>query len=311
MPSDRRRLRGRRAARVAALAVALLAAAGCGEPAEPVARVRAESAELSLPYPQATEVTLSWQVLAPVEAAGGRPTVFVHLLDDEGAVVRTFDHPFPRDWQPGAEVSYPLTVHQSMLGPPLPQGTYRLTLGLYEGPERWALDAGDDLGRMEYEVARVEVPRAQPQALPAMEYFGRWGALAAGGDRQVLGYRWLGDRGEVHVEGSAGGDLGLVLEIAEPPAGSRRVLEGDAEVACLRVSSTCDGSERTLSGTGRVALSVTVPAQRDCVVELAPNYRFEPAGGEGAAAAAGDGEADGQPASLARLTVVTWSPAGG
>jgi hypothetical protein len=303
MPSGRRRLRRRRAASAAALAALLLVTAGCGEPAEPVARVRAAPAELSLPYPQAAEVTLSWQVLAAVEAAGGRPTVFVHLLDDEGAVARTFDHPFPRDWQPGAEASYPLTVHQSMLGPPLPQGTYRLSLGLYEGAERWALDAGEDLGRMEYEVARVEVPRAQPRALPEIEYFGQWSGLAAGADRQVLGYRWLGGRGELHLtDSSSPGRLGAVLEITDPPPGGSWVLDSGAEVPTLRVHSNCDGSDHTLSGSGRATLSVDVPASRACVVELVPNYRFVPAAGQPATEEAPP---------LARLTVVTWTPTGG
>ncbi len=289
------------------LAAATLAAAGCrDEPAQPVARVAAEPAALTLAYPQSAELTLTWSPQAAIEASGGRPIVFVHLLADDGEVVRTFDHPFPRDWEPGSEASYPLTLYQSMLGPPVPAGSYRLTLGLYDGDTRWPLDGCEEIGRMEYQVARVEVPRAQPATLPEVDYAGSWRELAAGGDRQVLGYRWLGDRGEVRVQGAGrGGELGMAFELADPPAGRQRVLEGDAEVPCLRLTSTCDDSERTLSGSGRVTLSVAVPAGRDCSVQLAPNYRFsEPTGA--AAATATEEEPP-----LARLIVVTWDPAAG
>jgi len=295
-------------------AVALTLAGGCSEPVEPVARVVAQPATISLPFPRSADLDLTWDLRADIETAGGRPTVFLHLLDEDGHVLRTFDHPFPQDWRTGAEVSYPLAVYQSMLGPPLPRGRYRLTLGLYEGDRRWPLDAGEPVGRMEYEVARVEVPAARPGELPEVGYFGRWTPLVGGADRQVLGYRQLGAEGQVTVgEVTPGGTLGMVFELGEPKPGQVRVMDDGGEVPSLRVSSTCDGSQRTLSGPDPMRLAIQVPAGRACDVHISPNYHFadrvadSEAGDETAAGSAGD---EVEFASLARLTVVTWDPAG-
>jgi hypothetical protein len=300
---------------VALLAVAVLAlAGGCSEPVEPVARVEAQPATISLPFPRSADLDLTWDLRADIETAGGQPTVFLHLLDEDGQVMRTFDHPFPHDWRTGAEVSYPLSVYQSMLGPPLPRGRYRLTLGLYEGDQRWPLDAGEPAGRMEYEVARVEVPAVRPGELPQVEYFGRWTPLVGGADRQVLGYRLLGGEGQVKVgEVRPGGTLGMVFELTEPKPGQERVMDDGGEVPSLRVVSSCDGSQRTLSGPDPTKLEIQVPAGRACDVDISPNYHFSggEAGGEtGDEAAAGSAGDEEEFTSLARLTVVTWDPAG-
>ena len=276
--------------------LALLATTGCGGPPEPVGRLAAEPATLVLPYPRSVEVMLRWTMLADVDAGGERPTVFVHLLDADGGVARTFDHAFPRDWKAGGEASYSLTLYQSMLGPPLPEGRYRLTAGLYDPEQRWALESGEEIGHQEYVIAQVDVPPAQRDALPAIDFAGSWGPLVAGGDRQVLGYRWLGGGGTIRLgEVTQAARLGLVVEIPDLPPDEMATADGDAPRLALQ--SDCDGSQHTLSGAGPAAVAIAVPAGPGCQLTLAPNYQLT---GEHAAQLEG----------LARLIVVTWEPQG-
>ena len=117
---------------------ALSLVSGCGGDT-PVARVEIEPKEARLPFSQAQNVRLTWTPSAALE--GEKPTVFVHLLDSEKKVARTFDHPFPQPWSEGKPVSYDLKLYQSALAPPLPAGKYQVTLGLYgKDNKRWALD---------------------------------------------------------------------------------------------------------------------------------------------------------------------------
>lgn len=297
----------RRLAPFALLLGAALAFVGCSKPEEPVARVEVQPETTSLPFPRSADLELTWDLRSDIDTTGAGPTVFIHLLSADGQILRTFDHPFPQGWHEGGEVSYPLPLYQSMLAPPLPAGRYRLTLGLYEGDRRWPLDAGEEIGHMEYVVARVDVPASQPGELPTVEYTGAWTPLLAGADRQVLGYRLLRGEGQVKVGAAgAGGTLGMVFELADLQPGQRRVMDDSGEVPSLRVSSTCDGSQRTLSGDGPVKLAIQVSAGGDCTVDVSPNFHFS--GLDADAAAEGD-EAAEEPPALARLTVVTWDPA--
>ncbi|HEX6200848.1 MAG TPA: hypothetical protein VF150_11320, partial [Thermoanaerobaculia bacterium] len=171
--------------RALALPAAVLCLAGalgaCGsEPAEPVARLTVAPAEVELRYPESAALSAAWEMTAPLEdggagAAAERPWVFAHLLDDAGAVVRTFDHELPVPWRPGETRSAPIELWQSALAPPLPAGSYRLTLGLYspEDGRRFPLvTEAPEVKSGEYQVARVRVP--PPEAGPELAFTGGW-----------------------------------------------------------------------------------------------------------------------------------------
>lgn len=275
------------------LLAAAVPLAGCGEEAEPVAEVAVEPQQLTLPYPEAREVEMSWQPETPIQP-DGPALVFVHLLDADGEVERTFDHPFPREWRPGQAVTYPVHLYQSLLAPPLPEGEMALTVGLYDADGRWPLEGGEEMGREEYRMATVEIPPFDPSVLPRLDFVGEWSPLEPGADRQVLGSRWLGREGSITVEGApTAGRLGLLLETPEAPAGVERVMEGPAEAPSLKVTSTCDGSERRLSGTGLSRMDLDVAAGEPCEIRLQPNFHFEDPDYRNRAV---------------RLVIVTWNP---
>jgi hypothetical protein len=269
------------AALAAGVVVAAVLACG-GEGVAPVGRLSAEPAMLDLPYPGRAEIDLTWAPSRPLGDGGDEATVFVHLLDDSSAVVRTFDHPFPEPWKPDATTSYPLTLNQSLLGPPLPPGEYRLTVGLYGPRGRWPLEDGDEVGRQEYAVARVRVPEPDFETLPELDFDDGWEALQPGLDRQVLATRWLGRGGTVEVgEAAQAGRLTFVLEIPPQLAGTSPVFAPGAEIPRLTVTSTCDDGAHSLSGTRRAEITVDVPLGGGCRVSFEPNFHYATADAPG------------------------------
>lgn len=295
----------RNAARLlAALTLSLVAGACGGGVSTPVARLKVEPAEVTLPYPGTAELEATWEPLAPLAGlTGPAPTVFVHLLAEDGQVVRTFDHLFPGAWEPGEGRTSTLELWQSALAPPVPAGTYRLTAGLYS-PEtdRWALEtSGEEVGRHEYVVARVRVPPA-PQGGPDVRFTGSWRRLVMTPDRQVIARRWLGAEGGLVLEGmEAPLRLGLGLWLPEPEeVDLRLVLEEGASEPAVTVRSPCSAEAPVLSRPGfhRVELVLDPGAEGgDCPVELDPNFVLL------------------ELSSLERFTLdlrrVTWQPAGG
>ena len=139
------------------LALALLAAllSACGGAGEPVARVSLAAGEIVLPHGVMVPTELRIEPLREL-GEGKRALVFAHLLDAEGTVVRTFDHPVPSAWRVGETIVDQVPLAQPVLGPALPRGDYRLTLGLYDGgDERWPLAGlGEEVARLEYLAAR-------------------------------------------------------------------------------------------------------------------------------------------------------------
>lgn len=328
-----RTLRSR--ARTVTLAASVLAAiallvTGCGGGEEPVGSVTAEPSEILLGYPESSHVQLTWKMDADLEGTDARPLVFVHLIGDERQVLRTFDHPLPEDWQAGEEISYPLELYQSMLGPPLAQGSYRLTAGIYTGEHRWALD-GEEVGRQEYEIARVQAPAPEIGALPKVSYGSGWTPLAAGNDRQVLGSRALGARAKVQVsEAPEAGVLALHFETQDVPEGFRmtRKVEADGDAADgsetegseaadsqpaslpaggaawtpeIRAYSSCSDHELRISGAGTSTYTVRVGEGANCEIDLVPNYSVE-------AVQPKPGEEE--TINLGRLMKMTWTPEG-
>lgn len=269
-------------------AVALLCSAGTvsgcgGEPPRPVGRLGVSPAGVELGYPGSATLSAEWAMKEPLSGEPGdartgteAPWVFVHLLDESGAVVRTFDHELPFPWRPGESRSAPIELWQSALAPPLPAGDYRLTLGLY-GPRdgrRWALETeAPEAAAGEYEVAAVRV--LPPSSGIALGFEGSWWPAQEGSDRQVLARRWLQREGTIEVSGlsePALFELGLLFP--EAGEGARLVLVEGAEGARLRISSACAPGEVTLETPGRhrVELALEAPADGRCTVRFEATF---------------------------------------
>lgn len=261
-----------------AASAALVVAAGCAGEGEPVAHLRVEPGAIELPHGSYVDLRFTWEHLAPLEGATA-PRVFLHLLDPEGRLVRTFDHDPEGSWSPGGTWTYTTRVFQSFLAPPLPPGTYTLTAGLYDAEgNRWPLAVeGEAVDEGEYAVASVEVPETGPDQ-PALAFSQTWSPTLAGSDRQVVGYRWLTRSGDVVLTELPGpGTLWLALRV--PTEGGelqRRVNDPEApEGAAPRVGITtsCGAYEAQVSGEGAHGIEVPVtPAEGRCTVTLDPNY---------------------------------------
>lgn len=318
---------------IATLAAGLAVFAGCGgEEAEPVARLVAEPMELTVAYGTYAGLSLAWTPVAELEGASGEARVFLHLLDEDGELARTFDHDLPGTWSVGGERSYRVPVYQSLLAPPLPPGRYSLTAGLYDGENhRWPLDfQGERVGRHEYRVAAVEVP-ARGAEPPAVQFSPTWSPTLAGADRQVVAFRWLAGEGAIRLSDvPEDGTLWMVLRIpgAQEAGATRRLLpvmeegeergegpaagedgeeseaggeEGGAPPPAgeprVSVTASCSGFEAQVSGEGRHDLEVPVTAGgSDCAVTLSPNYTVESRAGEDR---------------TVLLEILAWRPAGG
>lgn len=279
---------------------ALSLVSGCGGDT-PVARVEIEPKEARLPFSQAQNIRLTWTPSAALEDE--KPTVFVHLLDSEKKVARTFDHPFPQRWTEGKPVSYDLKLYQSALAPPLPAGRYQVTLGLYgKDNKRWALDGlGESLGRDEYPALQVEVPANNPK--PHFGFSPTWLPVEPGSDRQVLARRWVAGRGAVRlVDQRGGGTLWMVVHV--PPMDVpdyKLVLDPGATTPSVMLAANCGGADATVSGPGlhEVELAMTPPPPGSfCRVLVTANYVLEPINSTGRK----------QSASLENIA---WMPAGG
>jgi len=264
-----------------ALAAGLAGVGGCGEgDGEPVARLAAEPMRLELPYGSYAELDLDWRVSAEPEEAAEPLRVFLHLLDADGDLARTFDHDVSGAWSAGREWRYTTRLYQSLLSPPLPPGAYALTGGLYDAEgRRWPVATESErVGRDEYRLATVEVP-SRGIELPEVEFTGGWSPTLAGADRQVVAFRWLSGDGAIGLrELSERGTLWLGLRV--PPEGGtlrRRMIgeaaEGGDGVPRVRIAAGCSGFEAQVSGEGRHDVAVPLTsADGSCEVVLEPNY---------------------------------------
>jgi hypothetical protein len=259
------------------LAILVVAAclAGCrGEPPA-VARLSVEPHTVRLGFPELREVRFDWQPVAAL-SGGASPTVFVHLLDGKGRVLRTFDHPFPGAWQEGVPSAYEVKLYQSALAAPLAAGRYRLTAGLYGAHGmRWPLAAGPPVAREEYQVAEVEVP--PPAGGPRFLYSGAWLPSEPGGDRQLLARRWLAGEGTLEVRDMPGpGSVWIVLSIPDGKGpGEQLVFDPGANTPSVLVDGSCGGAETGLSGSGRHEAEIAADGSAHggvCQLHLKPNF---------------------------------------
>jgi hypothetical protein len=161
-----------------------------------VGSLHASLASQRLGYPETVPLHFEWIPAAPLVDPAGSPTVFVHLIDDHGALRRTFDHPFPQGWNVGRPVAYDIDLYQSALAPPLPKGRYVLTAGLYDPPRqtRWRLEAGAEAGKREYRIGELDV--VEP---------GAWGPSEPDASLQILSRRRLLGPATLRFAGAAGG----------------------------------------------------------------------------------------------------------
>lgn len=249
---------------------------GCSGEPPAVAIVEVETRELDLPHRRFASLDLSWQPQEPLDGRSGQLRVFVHLLDEPGSVVRTFDHPWPGSWRPGSRADYRVKLHQSALAPPLDPGTYALTLGLYDSEgRRWPLAThGEAVDRHEYQVAEVRVP-PESGSEPMFQFSPDWLDSEPGRDRQILARRWLTGAGHLRATGlDRPGELWLRLLL--PTAGGEQelvLIEGALQQGAV-VRSDCGDVEVRLAGSGShdVLLPITPDGDDSCAIAITPNF---------------------------------------
>lgn len=266
------------------------ALSGCGgDRGQPVASLTATPERLVLPYGAFTELELGWRVTAQAEGAVEPLRVFLHLLDAGGALARTFDHDLPGPWREGREVQYQARIYQSILAPPLPPGAYTLTGGLYDGEgRRWPLDTeGERVGRDEYRLATLEVP-SRGLELPTIEFSETWSPTLAGGDRQVVAFRWLSGDGTIRLRDlHESGTLWLGLRVPADGEGDlrRRILEpaaGGEGIPRVGIAVDCSGFEAQVSGEGHHDVGVPLTlAEEPCTVAFDADYVMDSPGESG------------------------------
>jgi hypothetical protein len=257
-------------------------ALACAGGKTPVAELAAVPETLALGWPELAEVELELTPMAPLPAEAGDPIVFLHLTDESGAVVRTFDHRLPGEWRPGRAQRYRVRVHQSALVEPLPAGPYRLTAGLYD-PElgRYALRTrAEEVGRQEYRLVRVSVTPPDREA-PQARFSEQWLPPEPGGDRQVLVRRSLrgGAVGTIQFGPVSGpGVVQLGLFVPPSTAGDARFeLLDEGPQPRVRIASTCGGELAEITGTGRFDVDLAIEGelvQGTCEVTLEPNFQL-------------------------------------
>lgn len=168
--------------RTLTVAVAVVAPfAACAPAPEPVGRLTAEPVRVDLPYPRFADLQLRFEPTAPLEGLVGEANVFVHVLEEPGNVIRTFDHPLPETWTPGEPIEYSIPLYQSALGPPLQPGVYPVSVGIYDGEgSRWPLITdGAEVDSGEYAVAELTVPEAAGEE-PMFYFSAAWGPIEGG-----------------------------------------------------------------------------------------------------------------------------------
>jgi len=252
---------------------------------EPLARLAVAESALDLPWPQRREIRVDLDLLAELPVDAGPPRLFVHLLDSDARIVRTFDRELEPEWWPGDRIRVPVVIEQSALAEPLPPGRYRLVIGLYDLRfGRYLVErAPDGASVRAVEAGSVEVPESGPGA--GVKFVSGWFETQAQRDQQVLGARPLapGGVGELRVGPlreparlyamvAIRGVDARVSEIAtEDPGGAQH----------LTLEVACTGEVVTATGEGVHLLEVALPARTDgCDLRLRTDFRRPGSGGE-------------------------------
>lgn len=287
---------------ISALVLLALASGACRKATSPVADVDVHPSQLRLAWPEYREIDLAVRPLAALPGGATRPTVFLHLLDEPGSVVRTFDHPLPEDWKPGKKIEYRVPIYQSALAEPLASGRYLLSIGIYDASgRRFALRTGGrEIARREYQIATVEVPPAAENG-PQARFSETWMPPEAGTDRQVLVRRTLrgGAPGTIQF-GPVNGPGRILIGLLVPwssTSEARLELASGASQPKVRVTSSCASEQAEVSGSGEFDLDLSVPpdaAHVTCELNVDPNFKLTTAG-----------RAE---STSVRLELLAWSP---
>lgn len=249
---------------------------GCAPVEEPVGKLTIEPQSITMSYPQAMRVTLTWTMTKALAGLEGTPRVFLHLIDGDGEVVRTFDHDFNGTWSAGSETSYDVVMSESALVPALPEGQYALTAGLYDAAgSRWALDVeGEEIHPQEYRIATV-TSRADATA-PQFFFSASWLPVEGGTDLQILARRWLAEDGVLRLSEIPGeGVLYLRIGIPRETGSQELVLDEGATVPAVHVATTCGDYETAVTGSGSHVAEVPVAIagdERACDISFAANF---------------------------------------
>ncbi|HEY7369186.1 MAG TPA: hypothetical protein VIA29_04810 [Thermoanaerobaculia bacterium] len=248
----------------------------CGR--SPAASLEVEPRVVRLDPGRSVPLRVEFRPESAIDVPPERVYVFAHLLDERGAVVRTFDHPLPAGWKKGEILAYDLDLYESVQADPLAAGSYALTMGLYdiERGYRWPLRVEGEKGKTrEYRVATVEA--APPGAdNPRFQFAGDWSPPEPYADKQTIVLRWMLGAAEIRVR-----------EIPSPGTVRLRLrVEGEPGVT---LRSTCEpGSVRPLP---KGSHWISIEAAGDCEIQVDPAAPSEHA-----------------VAALARLEVVAWRP---
>lgn len=258
------------------LMLVVVALAACAPADPPVADFSITPQSIELSYPHFVSVQLAWTIKGTLEGAAGDPRVFLHLIDQDGDVVRTFDHDFPRPFKPGAEVVYSIPLSESALVPALADGQYALTVGLYDADDnRWPLAvAGEEVSPLEYRVATVT--SVSTGESPKFFFSPAWLPVEGGTDLQVLARRWLGDDGVLRLSEIPGpGSLRLGIGIPSADGPQELVLGEGAEMPSVRIETTCSEYVTEVTGSGSHFIEAPVSGVGDeatCDVSFSTNY---------------------------------------
>ena len=216
-------------------------------------------------------------------APGVVPQVFLHLVDEPGSVLRTFDHTLPGEFRHGREIAYRVRIHQSAIAEPLAAGRLHADGGLYDGAGgRFRLrSASPEVARLEYAVghrarARAVAGDARRALLPELA------AGRAGQDRQIVARRPLAGAGPGTLQiGPLQGPGEILLRVGLPAAGSGRLESLAADTTPkIRLHSSCGDFSAELSGEAGadgsgVELLIPVPATAgpaECDLRIEPNF---------------------------------------
>jgi hypothetical protein len=261
--------------------IVLFLVAGCERSAPPVAEVSVQPTEVQLGFPGTAPLEFEWRVGETLEGLQGKPRVFVHLLEEDGEVVRTFDHPLPFEWRPGATETYVWNIEQSALVPALEEGSYRLTIGLYDmAGNRWPLDVdGEEVADVEYHAATLNATQDEA-GFPRFYFSASWLPVEGGTDRQVLGRRWLAEDGVLRIgEITAPGTVRLLVGIPSDEAIAQElVMEGEASEPAVTIGSSCGDAQVTVTGNGSHWVEIPIEAGEDgavppeCELSIDANY---------------------------------------
>lgn len=247
-----------------------------------MAEIAVSPAELDLPLATFVELAVRIMPLADLES-GAVPRVFLHLVDEPGSVLRTFDHPLPGEFRRGREIVYKVRIHQSAIAEPLAPGLYTLTAGLHDVARgRFRLRSSyPEVARLEYAVAKVRVPQPSPEA-PAVRFSPSWLPVEPGRDRQIVARRPLAGAGPGTFQiGPLKGPGEILLRLGLPVPGSGRLERLSAETTSkIRLHSTCGDFQAELPGEpgadgSGVEILMPVPATAapvECDVEIEPNF---------------------------------------